>query len=103
MQWSLLLVATFLMGTPTTARADGLKYLFFTPDQQARLAYQRKEYQQASDLFIDPLWQGYALFRNGSYEKAAEVLERVETAQADYIRAMSLIRNRQYRDGVRAF
>ncbi|AXI44733.1 VWA domain-containing protein [Sulfitobacter sp. SK012] len=103
MQWGLALAVFICVGAPMPLRADGLKDYFLTPDQQGRLAYDRKDFDRASELFIDPLWQGYALFKNGSYEKAAEVLGRVDTAEAEFIRALAFIRNRNYRDGVRSF
>ncbi len=103
MQWGMVLLIMASVSAPSTARADGIRDWFLTPDQQGRIAYDRKDYAGAAELFIDPLWQGYALFRGGSYEKADEVLRAIETAQADFIRAIALIRNRNYRDGVRAF
>ncbi|MFK7878977.1 VWA domain-containing protein [Roseobacter sp.] len=103
MQWGLLLMVSVCLSAPSSSRADGWKDYFFTQDQQGRLAYDRKDYGRASEVFVDPLWQGYALFRNGNYEQTAEVLGRVDTAEADFIRAVAFIRNRNYRDGVRAF
>jgi Ca-activated chloride channel family protein len=103
MQWGMVLLVMASVSAPSAVRADGMRDWFLTPDQQGRLAYDRKDYVAAAELFTDPLWRGYALFRAGSYEEAAEVLRTVETAQAEFIRAIALIRNRNYRDGVRAF
>ena len=88
---------------PGQARADGLADLFFTPDQQGRIAYERKEFGRAAELFTDPLWKGYALFRNAQYAEATEVLGRLDTPEAIFITGIANLRNRKYRDGVRAF
>jgi Ca-activated chloride channel family protein len=85
------------------ARADPPADWFLTPDQQGRLAFARPDFGRAAELFEDPLWRGYALYRDGQYEAAIEVLNRVETAQAAFIQGMAHLKSRGYRDGVRAF
>ncbi|MGX1099879.1 VWA domain-containing protein [Amorphus sp. MBR-141] len=102
MRWAAV-VALGLLAMPGPARADGAVDLFLTPDQQGRIAFERKAFGRAADLFVDPLWRGYALYRAGRYPEAAEVLTRVETAEAAFIQGMAFIKNRAYRDGVRAF
>jgi Ca-activated chloride channel family protein len=76
---------------------------FLTPDQQGRLAFERNRFSRAAGLFEDPLWRGYALYRDGQYEAALEVLGRVQTAEAAFIQGMAHMKARGYRDGVRAF
>ena len=102
MRWAAVAALAFL-SAPQPARADGVADWFFTPEQQGRLAYQRKDYAHAAELFTDPLWRGYALYRDGQYEAAAQVLSRVDTAEAAFIQGMADIKSRSYRDGVRAF
>lgn len=103
MQWGAALVALGVQVAPAQTRAEGLADWFWTPDQQGQRAYNQKEYQQAGELFADPLWRGWSLYRGGKYAEAVEVLDRVETAQAAMIQGLANIRNRAYRDGVRAF
>ena len=103
MQWIVVLAVTGAISMPFQARADGAADWFFTPDQQGRLAYQNKDFSKAAELFVDPLWKGYAYFRGANYPEAIEVLERLDTPEATFIRAIAHLRNRQYRDGVRAF
>ena len=103
MRWAAIATLALILSAPQPARADGVADWFFTPEQQGRLAYQRKDYAHAAELFTDPLWRGYALYRDGQYEAAAEVLGRVETAEAAFIQGMADIKSRSYRDGVRAF
>ncbi|WP_170787221.1 VWA domain-containing protein [Ruegeria lacuscaerulensis] len=102
MHWGAAVFALMLMA-PGQARADGLADWFWTPDQQGQRAYDRKDYTRASELFGDPLWRGWAMYRAGRYAEAVQVLDRVDTAQAAMIQGLSNIRNRAYRDGVRSF
>ena len=100
-RWSV--VAALAVLSPGTARADGVADWFLTPDQQGQRAFERREYARAADLFVDPLWRGYALYRSGQYDEAITVLDRVDTAQAAFIQGMAHIKSRTYRDGVRSF
>ncbi|MEM6634708.1 MAG: VWA domain-containing protein [Pseudomonadota bacterium] len=103
MQWAASLVVAAICLFPAQARADGFVDFFFTPDQQGRLAYAQKDFGRAAELFADPLWKGYAYFRNARYPEASEILSNIDTPEATFINAIALLRNRQYRDGVRAF
>jgi Ca-activated chloride channel family protein len=103
MRWAAAVLLAAAFAGPAPARADGVVDWFLTPDQQGRLAFQQNDFSRAGELFTDPLWRGYALYRDGQYETAVEVLDRVETAQAAFIQGMAHIKSRTYRDGVRAF
>ncbi|MGA9252629.1 MAG: VWA domain-containing protein [Roseobacter sp.] len=104
MRWAVvLLVLGQGVATPTRAMAEGIADWFFTPDQQGQRAYNTNSFTRAAELYQDPMWQGFALFRSGQYDKAVEVLATIETAQAAFTQGVAHIRNRQYRDGVRAF
>ncbi|MGI1661963.1 VWA domain-containing protein [Palleronia sp. KMU-117] len=103
MRWTALAALAVACGLPGAARADGLVDWFLTPDQQGRLAYENRDFGRAAELFVDPLWRGYALYRHGQYEDAVTVLDRVETAEAAFIQGMAHIKSRGYRDGVRSF
>tara|TARA_Y100000748_G_scaffold271696_1_gene245170 strand:+ start:1513 stop:3102 length:1590 start_codon:yes stop_codon:yes gene_type:complete len=82
---------------------QGLWDAFLTPDQQGRWWMSRRDYARASEHFVDPAWQGYALFRDGQYGVAINTLAQVDTAEAAYTQGVAMIRNRQYRDAVQAF
>ncbi|MHA3977593.1 VWA domain-containing protein [Halovulum sp. GXIMD14794] len=103
MHWARLALLAALLFPAQEARAAGIVDWFLTPDQQGRLAYERRDFARAAELFADPLWRGYALYRSGQYEQAVEVLGRLETAQAAFIQGMAHLKSRGYRDGVRAF
>ncbi|MFC3612309.1 VWA domain-containing protein [Lutimaribacter marinistellae] len=102
MRWVAIAGLMLGSGLPQPASAGVIDW-FLTPDQQGRLAFERREYARAAELFVDPLWRGYALYRDGQYEEAVTVLDRVETAQAAFIQGMAQMKSRAYRDGVRSF
>ena len=103
MRWCLV-VAAALSGMPGgPVRADGIADWFLTPDQQGRLAFKDLEFVEAADLFEDPMWHGYALYRAGKYTEAARVFARPHSAEAAFARGMAHIKGREYRDGIAAF
>lgn len=102
MRWLVVLVTAYAISSPESAKADVADW-FFTPDQRGRLAYQNKDFKAAAELFIDPVWKARALYRDGQYEAAAEAYERLDTPDATFAKGLAYIRNRAYRDGVRAF
>lgn len=103
MRWAILFVAACLAVPPGAARADGIASWFLTPDQQGQRAFNQRDFARAAELFEDPMWRGYALYRSGQYDVATEVLATVATAEAAHVQGMAHIKNRQYREGVRAF
>ena len=70
--------------------------LWLTPDQQGRLAYEKKEFSAAADLFEDPMWKGQALYAAGRYEEAAAVYARIPTAEGFFNRGNALMKAREY-------
>ena len=103
MRWAGVVVL-LMVGMPgNEARAAGFADWFLTPDQQGRLAFEDKDYARAAELFEAPMWRGYALYRAGSYEEAAEVYARLDTAEAAFAEGMARIRSRGYRPAIAAF
>lgn len=103
MRWALVVMAGSLGPGVGEAQAEGWRDWFFTKDQQGQMAYKAKEFSEAADLFEDPIWKGYMLFRSGRYEEAAEVYAWLPSAEAAFGEGMALIRTRSYRDAVAAF
>ncbi|MDW4497359.1 VWA domain-containing protein [Sulfitobacter sp. D35] len=103
MRWVILLTLAGGMTPANPARADGIADWFLTPDQQGRLAYQRKEFDVAAERFTDPMWKAFAMFRDGQYEAAAEAFHRIETPEASFAEGLAHIRSRAYRDGIAAY
>jgi Ca-activated chloride channel family protein len=103
MRWSLLVALGMGMTLPAPAHAEGIADWFLTPDQQGRIAYQRKNFDRAAELFVDPMWKGEALYRDGQYSEAAKVFARLDTADAAFREGMAHIKGREYREGIAAF
>ncbi len=55
------------------------------------------------ELFQDPFRRGHAMMKAGQYAQTAEVLARVDTAEAAFAQAYTHIRNREYRPAIAAF
>mgnify|MGYP001050240183 CR=1 FL=1 len=101
MRWSVAFVLVVPSAEPV--QAEGWRDWFLTPDQQAQIALNNKDFSVAADLFHDRAWRAYALFRAGRYKEASEAYSFIETSAAANAEGLALLRNRKYRDGVRAF
>lgn len=102
MRW-VWIIALSLGFVPSHARADGLRDWFFTPDQQGQIALNHNDFATAAQQFADPYLRGYAMYRAGQYEAAAEVLASIDTAQAAFAQGMAHMRSRGYRPAIAAF
>ena len=102
MKWAAIAACAVTLGAARPAQA-GIADWFFTPDQQGRLAFENKDFARAAELFVDPLWRGYALMKSGQYEAAVTVLNRVETAQAAMFQGIAQVKSRAYRDAIASF
>lgn len=100
-QW--VLAFALLLPAARPAHADGWVDWFLTADQQGQRAYNQKEFAKAAELFQDTNWRAQSQFKAGQYEQAAETYGFIETADAAIGEGLSHLRNRKYRDGVRAF
>jgi len=103
MRWTAILLLSVLLQPPVEARADGWRDWFLTPDQQGRLAFEAKDYQRASELFQDPQWKAFSLYKLGKYEEAAEIYAWLESSNDAMGEGMSLIKSRSYREAIAAF
>lgn len=103
MQWLAIAFVLCMATTPDRAMASGLADWFLTADQQGQFAYRQKDYDGAASTFTDPLWKGWALYRAGKYQEAAQTLAHLPTAEAAILQGMAHIKARQYREGIAAF
>ena len=101
MRWAVASLLIVPVAEPV--KAEGWRDWFLTPDQQGQIAQTNKDFSAAADLFRDPGLRAFALLRAGRYEEAAEAYSFIETAAAANAEGTALLRNRKYRDGVRAF
>ena len=103
MNWVMITAGMLGAFSPGSARAGGWVDWFLTPDQQGQIAYDNLEFATAGELFVDPYWRGYAKFRAGQYEDAAQIFAQIDSAEAALAEGMARIRNRQYRPAIAAF
>lgn len=82
---------------------DSFVELWLSADQQARLAYENREFGRAFELFEDPAWQGVAGYRSGRYEESAAAFGRIPTAVGFYNRGNALMKGREYRKAIVAY
>ena len=95
-------VASVLLGWQTWRHGDFIG-LWFTPDQQAQRAYERREFQRAAGLFEDPAWKGVAAYRSGQYAESASSFGRLPTAVGFFNRGNALMKNREYAKAITAY
>ena len=84
-------------------RDSGFTALWLTPDQQGRLAYEKREFSAATDLFEDLMWKGRAAYAAGRYPEAAEAFARVPTAEGFYNRGNALMKGREYTQAILSY
>lgn len=99
--WAPVVAALALL--PGESRAEGLADWFWTPDQQGARLYADHQYAEAAETFTATGWKAAALFRSGGYDAAAQLLEPVATATAQYVRGTALARGRDYQGARAAF
>ena len=77
--------------------------LWLTPDQQAARAYEQQDLETASQRFENPHWQGVTHYQNGDYEKAAEILTRLDDPEAHYNRGNALAKAGKLEEAIQAY
>lgn len=97
----LMLAAKLLL--PDTAEAGTLTDMWLTPDQQGRLAFERRDFAIAADHFKDPMWKGTALYREGRFKEAAEAFALSDTPEALFDRGNALLHLEEFEEGVAAY
>jgi Ca-activated chloride channel homolog len=107
MRWAIIALLGSGLLMPSQLRAQDIepswKDWFLTADQQGRIAFENKNFKEAAELFQDPQWRGYANYKSGQYEEAAEIFVRLDTAEAAFAEGMARIRFREYRPAIAAF
>lgn len=77
--------------------------LWLTADQQARLAFEDKEYALAAAGFQNPAWQGVAYYRNGAYSEAADAFGRIGTAEGFFNRGNAFMKSFEFAKAITAY
>lgn len=92
-----------VVGFGRTAWTVGRQNLWRTPDQRGEKLAQQQRFDEAARQFSDPLRQGAAWFRAGSFEEAARAFGRVRTADGAFNRGNALVMLGKYESAVEAF
>jgi Ca-activated chloride channel family protein len=101
-QLALLLALTLHSWSPP---ADALSWddLWKNDNQIAAEKLQQQQAQQAAQLFTDPQWKAAAQYRAGDYAQAAQTLEHIDTADAQYNRGNALAKLGRPRQAIEAY
>ncbi len=78
--------ALLLIPVPKVSQANPLNNLWQTADQQGYHQFDQGNFYQAAERFDDSHWQFSALYRDGQYKKAIDVLKNESGEEAVYNR-----------------
>lgn len=98
--WLLIL---FLVPFSAPSHAWEWRDLWLRPDQQAQQEFNVGNSKSASEKFQDPSWRGAAQYRSGEFENAAQSLESVDSADAQYNRGNALAHSGKLQDAINAY
>ncbi len=97
------LVALSLYIAQPDAAMAGWDELWLNPNQQGERLLEAGKPQAAARHFQDPAWQANAYYRAGDYEKAAQLLEQIDTADGHYNRANALAKQGKLDEALAAY
>ena len=104
--WATSLSLCFLVGATTlpSSPADAaVEDWLWRSDQRGAEAFQAGRHDEAAALFEDADWRASALYRNGAYEEAAELLSESSAPSAQYNLGNALARSGRLEDAVAAY
>jgi Ca-activated chloride channel homolog len=96
--FTLLLLAVLALGV--AGSLIGWDLLWATPDQRGAVQLRLGHDAAAADAFLDPVWRGVALMRNGEFREAADSFAQSDLAEAQYNRGNALIMLGAYPDAI---
>jgi Ca-activated chloride channel family protein len=86
-----------LLGLSLLVAGSGLYCLstgqcsLLTDDQSGYRLFEQADYAQAAARFVDPMWQGVALFRQGEFGEAASLFAAYDTAAGAFNQGNALL------------
>jgi Ca-activated chloride channel family protein len=92
-----------LLGVPQTSYAFSFADLWWRADQQGQRLLEAQRPGEAATRFVDPQWQGLALYQAGDYPAAAERFARGDNAVAHYNRGNALARSNELEAALEAY
>jgi len=91
-----LIISLILLAEPV--HANLWDDLWQTSDQQAKKAFDKKDYKQASKLFNNKQWQGASEYKQQNYKSAIESFSQLDDVDSLYNTATSLAKNHQFKE-----
>ncbi|MBD9481663.1 VWA domain-containing protein [Pseudomonas sp. PDM14] len=92
-----------LLATPQPSYAFDFADLWLRPDQQGQRLLDAERPKDAAQRFLDPQWQGEALYRAGDYPAAAERFAQSDSASAHYNRGNALAKSHELEAALDAY
>lgn len=93
----------FLLIFPIVGFCISWQNLWFTPDQQAAKLLRQNELEAAAEMFTNPLWQGYAYYKSGQFQKAMQNFRGINTPLANFNYGNTLVHLGQYQAAIAAY
>lgn len=97
--WALLL----LLPLPKNSYALDWQDLWRTKDQQAQQAFKQGDYDKAAQLFENPDWKAAAHYKSGKYNEALASLSNTGTADSFYNQGNALAKTGQLAEALKAY
>lgn len=98
-----LVLLLLALPLPRPAYALDWNSLWQRDDQRAQQALQAQQPQQAAQLFKNSEWRAAANYRAGNYQAAAQDLQSVDSAEADYNRGNALAQQGHLQEAISAY
>jgi Ca-activated chloride channel family protein len=77
--------------------------LWFTKDYQAQQLYNQGKFEEAAELYADPLHKGVAYFKSGNFGEAINYFSKDTTAEGAYNLGLAYLKNGDYAAAELAF
>lgn len=93
----------FLVVLNSCSKDQKFKDLWLTKDYQGQLELDKGNYEQAGEVFQDPLRKGVGFYKAGNYDEAIRAFSKDTTAQGMYNLGLSYYKNGDYAAAALAF
>ncbi len=97
------LLVLFLIPFSAPSHALAWRDLWLRPDQQAQQDFNTGNTKAAAGKFQDPNWRGAAQYRSGDFAAAAQSLQGIDSADAQYNRGNALAQAGKLQEAIAAY
>ncbi|MEA3461623.1 MAG: VWA domain-containing protein [Bacteroidota bacterium] len=92
-----------MIGFTSCNSNSSFRDLWLTQDFQAQKLYDQDDFEQAAELFTDPMHKGNAYYKSGNYKDAIRAFSQDTTAMAAFNLGLAYYKNGDYTAAERAF